>query len=190
MKQFNLNVLYALVLCVLIGYFEPANAQNGSDAAALMYNSAVNNPFFPNPLTGGSVISVISADQPVNGFLVSSTDGSQWPLQIIATNQPLVSTVENNAQFEPIIDSINTADSLASTVENNAQFEPVADTSTTDSLAGTVENNAQFEPIVPLSTTTMALPDGMSDGVYVFYVVGQSGAVYTSKISLTLGKGK
>ena len=109
MKQVKPFVLFAM-LCVLIGYFEPANAAkismtmkapSGATAAYTALNSTTTLcPFWPNPIAPTATLTAISYET-ISSASIASTGGS-WPVSIIATNQPFpLSVVENNAYFVP-----------------------------------------------------------------------------------------
>jgi hypothetical protein len=111
MKQVKTSVLFAM-LCVLIGYFEPANAAKISKSmtmkapsAATAAYTALNStttlcPFWPNPIAPTATLTAVSYET-ITSATVSSTGGS-WPVSVIAYNQPFpLEVVENNAYFVP-----------------------------------------------------------------------------------------
>ena len=109
MKQVTPSVLFALVLTVLIGYFEPANAaKNLLVAPPASSNSyvALNTttgvcPFWPNPISSPSVLTAVS-DEVVLGGTLQLVGGGSTPVSVIAYDQPFpLSTIENNQYFVP-----------------------------------------------------------------------------------------
>jgi hypothetical protein len=109
MKQVKPSVLFALVLTVLIGYFEPANAaKNLLVAPPASSNSYVTLntttgvcPFWPNPTTSPSILTAISDEVIIEGS-IQLVGGGSSPVSVIAYDQPFpLSVVENNQYFVP-----------------------------------------------------------------------------------------
>jgi hypothetical protein len=115
MKQVKHSVLFSVMLCVLIGYFEPANAAKIMKAseptvAYVALNSTVNYcPFWPNPVAPGASITAIAIGKPTGGFLVSISGDNKYSVTIGSYGQPWpLGVVENNQYFVPDqIDSLS-----------------------------------------------------------------------------------
>ena len=156
MKQFKFSVLFVSMICILIGYFEPANAavinksitkkfSTSSPAYAILNTTSTGCPFFPNPISPDqSIVAIHGGGEAVVFASVTYVGGGP-------------STVENNTQFEPV-------------VENNTQFEPkVADGYFPD---GTTLTAARL--------TFSSLPLGN----YVLTIKTESGNLYTTKFTV------
>jgi hypothetical protein len=114
MKQVKPSVLLALMLCVLIGYFEPANAAKFSKSVvmkapvATIAYTALNStttvcPFWPNPIAPTSSLTAISYEVIVSAS-IQSTGSGPYAVSILAYDQPFpLGVVENNAYFEPAL---------------------------------------------------------------------------------------
>jgi hypothetical protein len=107
MKQVKPTVLFAFMLCVLIGYFEPANAARliappAATTAYVAMNSTTNVcPFWPNPIAPTSSLTAISFEV-VTGGTIQAAGGKPSSVSVIAYNQPFpLGVVENNAYFVP-----------------------------------------------------------------------------------------
>jgi len=106
MKQVKPSVLFTLILCVLIGYFEPANAAKAFVAAepttgyVAMNSTTSYCPFWPNPVAPGAVITTIGIDVPTSGYMVNTSTGTKYGISITAYNQPFpLGVVETNNYF-------------------------------------------------------------------------------------------
>ena len=155
MKQVKFSVLMSIMLCVLIGYFEPANATKVSKtmtmktvgattAYAALNSTTALCPLWPNPIAPGATLTAISLNTE------------------IITGGSLQSVVENNQYFVPII-AFNQTFPL-SVVENNQYFVP----DFYNSLTG----------------TSMAIPY-VADGNYVLTISTKSGNKYTMKLTIS-----
>jgi hypothetical protein len=114
MKQFKFSALFALVLCVLVGYFEPANAtvvksvmiRAAATNSYVALNSTTNIcPFWPNPISPSATLTAISANEvPATASIQLASGGTPYAVSVLAYDQPFpLSTVENNAYFEPAL---------------------------------------------------------------------------------------
>ena len=108
MKQVKPSVLFALLLTVLIGYFEPANAAKnllvptpGSTTSYVALNTTTGVcPFWPNPITAPSILTAVSDEVIIGGSLQPAGGGSPYAVSVIAYDQPFpLGTIENNAYF-------------------------------------------------------------------------------------------
>ena len=106
MKQVKPSVIVALMLCILIGYFEPANAAkllapSGDPAYMALNTTTVSCPFWPNPFSPTSVVTAISTED-ISGGIIQNTDGKVFSVSVIATGQSFpLGVVQNNNYFVP-----------------------------------------------------------------------------------------
>lgn len=104
MKQFKPTLLFAFMLCVLIGYFEPANAAKSlvaaGDPAYVALNSTTSScPFWPNPISPASTLTAIGTAD-VTSISLTGGDGKVYPGSVVETNQWFpVDVVETNQWF-------------------------------------------------------------------------------------------
>jgi hypothetical protein len=121
MKQVKPSVLFALVLTVLIGYFEPANAAKnllvptpgGSTSYVALNTTTGVCPFWPNPITAPSILTAVS-DEVIIGATLQQVGGGSTPVSVIAYDQPFpLSTIENNYYFVPGLWPVLTGTTLA-----------------------------------------------------------------------------
>jgi hypothetical protein len=158
MKQVRFSVLFVSMLCVLIGYFEPANAASvnksitknfysDGNAYAILNTTTGACPFYPNPISPNQpIIGVSDASDPISSASIIYIGGGD------------ASTVEGNQQF-PM------------TVEGNTQFP--------------IDNvQAFFASSITLTATTFSFPT-LSAGNYVLTVTTKSGNTYTTKITVS-----
>lgn len=170
MKQVNLSMLYAIMLCVLIGYFEPANAQtslatlSSPTANVFLFSTIKNCHFWPNPVGQGATVNAYSDDVPTGGYLTSTLQGGQYAISVISAGQPLpTGEVENNYWFQPIVASpgsaISAADSAgssdSSSLANNSVLTSgtAIDTTSSDSASAAAPSGS-------VSTLAATTPGG------------------------------
>ncbi len=108
MKQVKFSVLVSVMLCVLIGYFEPANAAKtillapaASSSYVAMNTTTGICPFWPNPISPTASLTAISLEI-VTGGVIQTPGGKPYAVSVSAYNQPFpLGVVENNAYFVP-----------------------------------------------------------------------------------------
>ena len=155
MKQFKFSVLFVSMICILIGYFEPANAavisksitkkfNISSPAYAILNTTSDVCPFFPNPISPNQAILTVSASgNSVVSATVTYTGGG---------------IIESNPQLEPII-------------ESNPQF-PI------DGMKG------YFTEGATLIGSSITFKGPIPVGNYVMIVKTSNGSLYTVKFSV------
>jgi hypothetical protein len=208
MKNFKISLPFAFMLCVLIGYFEPANAQTQKDAYVALNSPFSTCPVWSNPLAPGGTITAISFENVTSGLLVSLTDNKEYTPAILTGNGNFpLSTVEGNAYFVPIILVNSDGTPALSTVEGNAYFVPKIPVDPNTGAPETVEGNAYFVPIIKttdtdpnavkvagtyfapdfdlLTGTQFSIPSYLPDGDYAFVVYTTSGYKFSTKITIS-----
>jgi len=112
MKQVKPSVLIALMLSVLIGYFEPANAATSlliapppaTSAYVAMNSTTQLCPFWPNPIAPTASLTAISDQVITSASIQPAGGGNASVVSVLAYDQPFpLSVVENNNYFVPII---------------------------------------------------------------------------------------
>jgi hypothetical protein len=205
MKHFKPSVLVALMLCVLIGYFEPANAQSSKSGYVALSTPFDVCPVWPNPIAPGGTLTAISFENVTSGILVSMTNGKQYPSSVIAYNTSFpLSTVEGNNYF--VVDVLNNPDGSPSVVNYGSYLMPVLPTDTISGDSSTVEGNNYFVPIIKtyssdpngvevdgayyapdftlLTGTTLSIP-AVPDDYYSLVIVTKSGYKFTTNITVS-----
>gem|GEM_PF-2820096 len=115
------TLVLALILTVLIGYFEPANAAktqikgSGATASYVALNSTTALcPFWPNPISPTASLTAIGLYDLTGGTIQSVGGGKVYGVSVLATGQSFpLSVVENNAYFEPSVYSSLTGTTLS-----------------------------------------------------------------------------
>jgi hypothetical protein len=112
MKQVSPSVVFSLILCVLIGYFEPANAAKSlliapplptvTNCYVAMNSTTATCPFWPNPISSGSSFTAISYNEVITGGSIQAAGGSPYPVSVIATDQPFPMNVVETNQYFPV----------------------------------------------------------------------------------------
>lgn len=205
MKHFKPSVLVAFMLCVLIGYFEPANAQTSKSGYVALSTPFNVCPLWPNPIAPGGTLTAISFENVTSGILVNLTDGTQYPSSVIATNTSFpLSTVEGNAYF--VVDILNNPNGTPAITPDGKYLMPILPVDTTSGDTSTVEGNNYFVPIIKtvqsdptavlidgtyfapafalLTGTTLSVPSA-PDGNYVFVILTKSGYKFTTNITIS-----
>lgn len=106
MKQFKFTVLFVSMLCILIGYFEPANAAvinksmtkmltSSGDAYAILNTTSSACPFYPNPISPDqSIMTASDASDPIANTYVTYIGGGE------------AGTIENLQYFPQTIETL------------------------------------------------------------------------------------
>jgi hypothetical protein len=109
MKQVKTSLFFAFVLCVLIGYFEPANAAkslliappSGTSSYVAMNTTSGICPFWPNPISYTSSLTAISLEY-ITSASITTSGGKPSAVSVLAYGQPFpLGVVELNQYFVP-----------------------------------------------------------------------------------------